>query len=61
MSVCPAGSEVIGSYIDEKNRFIRDIVKPLKEREETVYILPGAENEDRLKTRFPMKKSNVVR
>jgi epoxyqueuosine reductase QueG len=60
MSVCPAGSEVIGSFIDEKNRFIRDIVKPLKEREETVYILPGSENEDRLKTRFPMKKSKVV-
>ena len=45
MSVCPAGEDVIGSYIEDKKGHVSSIGKPLKDRQEPVYIIRNAEGE----------------
>jgi epoxyqueuosine reductase QueG len=55
MSVCPAGEEPIGSYIDTRKEYISSIVKPLKDRTEPVYIISGQDAEESVQKRFPNK------
>lgn len=55
MSVCPAGDEAIGSYIDDKKEYISSVVKPLKDRSEPVYIINGIDAENSVQKRFPNK------
>ncbi len=60
MSVCPAGMDIIGLYIDSRKDYIKTIVKPLQERKESVYVLPGSEAEASLDQRFPNKSAKLV-
>lgn len=60
MSVCPAGEDVIGAYIDSKKEYLTSIVKPLKERTEPVYIISGLGSEKSVEKRFPNKSSKKV-
>jgi epoxyqueuosine reductase QueG len=60
MSVCPAGTELIGPYLDNRKDYIQSIVKPLLEKKESVYIFPGHENEDSLHKRFPNKTAIFI-
>lgn len=56
MAVCPAGDDVVGQYVDDKAGFLRDVLKPLQGREETVYVLPGSDAEAHVRKRFPHKQ-----
>jgi hypothetical protein len=38
--VCPAGEDVIGPYLADKKSHLKEIVKPLQEKEETIYVSP---------------------
>jgi ferredoxin len=60
MSVCPAGEEPIGSYLDTRKEYLSTIVKPLKDRTEPVYIISGQEAEDAVQKRFPNKFAKRV-
>src|SRR5262249_22536697 len=40
LAVCPAGGDVIGPYLDDKQRHLGEVVKPLQERPEPVYVVP---------------------
>lgn len=60
MSVCPAGEDVIGSYLEDKKDYVSSIVKPLKDREEPVYVISGSESETRVPKRFPNKTVKPV-
>ena len=53
MSVCPGGEDVIGSYIENKKGYVTSVVKPLKDREEPVYVIKGTEGEESVPQRFP--------
>jgi len=55
LAVCPAGEEVIGPYLTDKAGHLREIVRPLQEKEETVYVVPGSDAEDYVARRFPHK------
>jgi epoxyqueuosine reductase QueG len=55
MSVCPAGEEVVGSYVDDKKGYVSSVVKPLKERVEPVYVMRGTADESSVLKRFPKK------
>jgi hypothetical protein len=55
LSVCPAGEEVIGPYLADKAGHLREIVRPLQEKEETVYVVPGSDAEEHVARRFPLK------
>src|SRR6059058_5283777 len=55
LSVCPAGEEVIGPYLTDKAGHLREVVRPLQEKEETVYVVAGSDAEEHLARRFPLK------
>jgi epoxyqueuosine reductase QueG len=54
MSVCPAGEDAIGSYIDSKKEYMLSIVQPLKDRTEPVYIF-SKDAEECVRKWFPNK------
>jgi ferredoxin len=60
MAVCPAGDEVIPQYLADKKKFIEDVVKPLQQRTEPVYVLPGSDAESHVLKKFPHKKIKRV-
>jgi ferredoxin/putative sterol carrier protein len=60
MAVCPAGDEVIPQYLVDKKKFIEDVVKPLQQKTETVYVLPGSDAESHVLRTFPHKKLKRV-
>ena len=61
LSVCPAGSDVIGPFKADRKEFLNEIVKPLQEKEETIYVVPKSDAEDYVKKRFPHKNVKRVR
>jgi ferredoxin len=60
MSVCPAGEDVIGPFLDDRKGFLRDVVNPLQQKEETLYIVPGSDAEAHAAKRFPHKTRKHV-
>ncbi len=46
MAVCPAGDDVKDNYLCDKKAYYQQIVKPLKERPEPVYVAAGTRAED---------------
>lgn len=60
LAVCPAGEEVIGPFLDDRPGFLRQIVKPLQQKVETIYVRPGSDAEEFVKKRFPHKRVKTV-
>ena len=60
MAVCPAGVDLIGPYIENRKGYIEAIVKPLQEKVECVYVIPGSEAETSLSERLPGKVPRSV-
>lgn len=61
MAVCPAGEDVIGQFLESRQEFLSDVVKPLQEKKEIVYVVPGSDAEQNLAKRFPHKTVKRVR
>src|SRR5262245_9336122 len=55
MSVCPAGEDVIGPYLTDKSAHLKEVVRPLQDQEETVYVVSGSDAEEHVARRFPQK------
>jgi ferredoxin len=60
LAVCPAGEDVIGPFLTDRKTFLKDTVRPLTEKEETVYVIPGSDAEEYAPRRFPRKKVKRV-
>ncbi len=60
LSVCPAGEEVISPFLDDRKQFLQDLVKPLQEKVETLYVVPGSDAEAHALKRFPHKPRKHV-
>lgn len=60
LAVCPAGEEVIGPYLMDKSSHVQATVRPLQEKEETVYVVAGSAAEAHVARRFPKKKTERV-
>jgi len=60
LAVCPAGDEVIPQYLDDRKAFLDEVVKPLQQKTETVYVLPGSDAEEHVLSKFPHKKIKRV-
>jgi ferredoxin len=56
VSVCPAGEDVIGPYLDDRRAHLDDVVKPLQDKVETVYVIAGSDAEAYVPRRFPHKR-----
>jgi epoxyqueuosine reductase QueG len=55
MAVCPAGEDVIGFYKQSKKDFTAEVLKPLQEKIEPLYVIPGSDAEAHAKKRYPHK------
>jgi len=60
LSVCPAGEDVIGPFLTDRKEFLKDVVKPLQDKSETVYVVPGSDAEGFVARHFPSKKTKQV-
>ena len=55
MAVCPAGREVIGEYLGDEKTYRAQVSDRLRDKDETVYVVPGSDAEASVTTRFPAK------
>ena len=60
MAVCPAGEDVIGPYLRDKQRHLHEVVRPLQERAEPVYVVPGSDAEAVARRKFKNKTVKPV-
>ena len=60
LSVCPAGEEVIAPFLTDRKEFLNSVVKPLQDKVETIYVVPGSDAEDYVARRFPHKRTKRV-
>jgi len=60
MAVCPAGSEYIGPYLEDRKAYTRSVVQPLQEKNENIYVVPGGDAEKHVAKRFPHKNIRRV-
>ena len=61
VSVCPAGEDVIGPYLENRRAHLDDVVKPLQNKVETVYVVAGSDAEAYVARRFPHKRARRAR
>ncbi len=55
IAACPAGEDVIAPFLSDRKAFIQEVVKPLQDKSETVYVVPGSDAESYVARRFPHK------
>lgn len=60
IAVCPAGEDVIAPYLRDKKRHLEEIVRPLQERAEPVYVVPGSDAEAIARRKFKNKTVKPV-
>lgn len=60
LSVCPAGEDVLTPFLDDRPAFLAEIVKPLQQKQETVYVVPGSDADDYVTQAFPHKTKRHV-
>src|SRR5882672_5472248 len=60
MAVCPAGEDVIAPFLTNRKEYLEDVVKPLQDKTEIIYVVPGSDAEEYVPRRFPNKKAKRV-
>jgi len=60
LAVCPAGEDVIEPYLDNRKAFMEQVLKPLQDKRETLYVLPNSPAKAYAEKRFPHKPVKVV-
>jgi hypothetical protein len=60
LAVCPAGEEVIAPFLSDRAKFVSETLKPLQQKEETIYVVPDSDAEEYVTRKFPMKKARRV-
>lgn len=60
LAVCPAGEDVIGPFLADRKTYLKETVRPLQEKEETIYVAKNTDAESHVAKRFPNKKIKHV-
>ncbi len=60
LAVCPAGEDVIGPFLADRKTFLKDVVRPLQEKHETIYVVKNTDAENHVAKRFPHKSIKRV-
>lgn len=55
MAVCPAGDDVIAPFTRNRKEFIQRTVRPLQQKVEPIYVVPGSDAEQHVQKRYPHK------
>ncbi|WP_169545906.1 4Fe-4S binding protein [Sneathiella aquimaris] len=61
LAVCPAGDDVISPYLESKSGFKKEILKPLVDKQENVYVVPGTDAHTHLRKRFKHKTPRLMK
>lgn len=60
MAVCPGGEDVLGPYLEDRKTFMDTVLRPLQDKKETLYVLPGSHAQEYARRRFPHKPVKEV-
>ena len=60
LSVCPAGEDVLAPFLDDRPGFLAGVVKPLQQKQETIYVVPGSDADEYVSRAFPRKTKRHV-
>lgn len=60
MAVCPAGEDVIAPFLADRKGFLNEVVRPLQQKDETIYVTPDSDAERHVIKRFPHKQVRRV-
>ncbi|MEU4253767.1 4Fe-4S binding protein [Amycolatopsis sp. NPDC026612] len=60
VAVCPAGEDVLGPYLEDRKAFLNTVLRPLQEKKETLYVMPGSRAQEHAGRRFPHKPAKEV-
>jgi Fe-S-cluster-containing hydrogenase component 2 len=60
VSVCPAGEDVLGPFLDSRKTHLAEVVKPLQNKAETIYVVANSDAEAHVRHRFPEKRTKQV-
>jgi ferredoxin len=60
MGVCPAGDDVLAPFLTDRAQYLKDVVRPLQDKEETVYVIPKSDAEEYVAKHFPHKQTKRV-
>jgi Fe-S-cluster-containing hydrogenase component 2 len=60
MAVCPAGDDVLAPFLTDRSQYVQEVVRPLQDKEETVYVVPNSDAEEHVARRFPHKHPKRV-
>ena len=60
VAVCPAGEDVISPFLKDRKNFLQEIVKPLQDKEEIIYVVKDTDAADYVQKRFPHKTVKYV-
>jgi len=60
LAVCPAGEDVIAPFLADRKAHVKEIVRPLQEKEETIYVMKNSDAEEHAAKRFPHKRLKHV-
>lgn len=60
MAVCPAGEDVIGPFLENRSGYLAQVVRPLQNKSETVYVVPESDAEAHVSKRFSNKITKSV-
>jgi hypothetical protein len=61
LAVCPAGDDVIAPFLSNRAEFVSETLKPLQQKQETLYVVPNSDAEEYAARRFPHKVLQSVR
>lgn len=60
IAACPAGEDVIEPFLADRKAFLDDVVHPLQQKVEPIYVTPGSDAELYVQRRFPHKRVRRV-
>jgi len=60
MAVCPAGDDVLAPFLTDRPQYLKDVVRPLQDKEEIVYVVPNSDADEYVARRFPHKQIKRV-
>ena len=60
LAVCPAGEDVIAPFLADRGGWVGGVLKPLQQKEEPVYVVPGSDAEEYVGRKFPHKTRRRV-
>lgn len=60
VAVCPAGEDLFDTYLNNKAKHVKEIVQPLQNKEERIYVMDQSDAQAYVEKRYPHKETKIV-